>query len=37
MDPILFLSLHTLVLLLLTSIVKHRHLLCFNKHTLVVA
>jgi hypothetical protein len=36
MDLIL-LSLHTLVLVLLTWVVEHLHLLCFNKHTLVLA
>jgi hypothetical protein len=37
MDLILPLSSHILVLALLTLVVEHQHLLCFNKHTLVLA
>jgi hypothetical protein len=37
MDLILFLSFHTLVLVLLTLQLENQHMLCFNKHTLVLA
>jgi hypothetical protein len=37
MDLIVSLSSHILVLANLTLVLKHQHLLCFNKHTLVVA
>jgi hypothetical protein len=37
MDLIVPLSFHILVLQHLTLVVEHQHLLCFNKHTLVLA